>query len=583
MAKRTGSDWRHLWSLAIQKAIGSHLPGRWDVIGPFAQTTPSRLVIAPQDIRTADPTVATDIYAGLFTFAGHSVDVGGNSPFLIEPPSREWARALHGFSWLRHLRASESALSRSNARALVDEWIRLGPKLPPEAWEDTVAARRLLSWLSQSPLILEGCDHAFYQRFLKAVGRHVHHLRCALARSSDGLPRMRVVMALTAAAAAISDQPGFARWITRTLDREIIQQILADGGHISRHPGVILELLVDLLPIRQALSVRGITPSQTLGEAIDRMMPMVRFFRHGDGTFGLFNGMGTTPTDLVATVLAYDDSRGTAPGNARHSGYQRLEAGSAVVLMDTGLPPPLRHARDAHAGCLSFEFSDRTNRIIVNCGMPGSGRAVWRDLARTTAAHSTLVVEDTSSARILPAEGIGATLGPLLYHGPQAVDVHRQESAEQISVVADHDGYAAKFGVVHERTVVLGADGRIVMGRDRLIPTARGARDKAAFAVRFHLHPTVRATRSQGGGNVLLVCEDRSAWRFAAEGADAEVEESVFLVGSHGMRRSAQIVLYGRISGETEISWRLEKEADRVRTRKRPVEDQPEDESPLLI
>lgn len=583
MAKRTGSDWWHLWSLAIQKTVGSHLPGRWDLIGPFAQTTPSRLVIAPQDIRTADPTVATDIYAGLFTFAGHSVDVGGHSPFIVEPPSQEWARALHGFSWLRHLRASESALSRSNARALVDEWIRLGPKLSPEAWEDTVAARRLLSWLSQSPLILEGCDHAFYQRFLKAIGRHVNHLRCALARSSDGLPRMRMVMALTAAAAAISDQPGFARWITRALDREITQQILADGGHISRHPGVILDLLVDLLPIRQALSVRGITPSQTLGDAIDRMMPMVRFFRHGDGTFGLFNGMGTTPTDLVATVLAYDDSRGTSPGNARHSGYQRLEAGGAVVLMDTGLPPPLRFAREAHAGTLAFEFSDRANRIIVNCGMPSSGRAIWRDLARTTAAHSTLVVEDTSSARILPAEGIGATLGPLLYRGPREVDVYRQESAEQISVVADHDGYAAKFGVVHERTIVLGSDGRIVMGRDRLTPTGRGARDQTAFAIRFHLHPAVRATRSQGGQSVLLVCEDRSAWRFVAEGADPELEESVFLVGSHGMRRTAQIVLYGRVAGETEITWRLEREAERVRTRKRPSADEAEDESPLLI
>jgi len=583
MAKRTGSDRGQLWSLAIQKTVGSHLPGRWDLIGPFVHVTPTRLVIAPQDIRTADPTVATDIYAGLYSFGGHTVDVGGNSPFVVEPPSAEWARALHGFAWLRHLRASDSALSRSNARALVDEWIRLGSKLPPVAWEDSVAARRLLSWLSQSPLILEDCDHGFYQRFLKAVGRHVHQLRCAFARSDDGLPRMRMVMALTAAAAAIADQPGFARWVTRILDRELTIQILADGGHVSRQPGVILELLADLLPIRQALSVRGITPSQTLGEAIDRMMPMVRFFRHGDGAFALFNGMGATPSDLVATVLAYDDSRGTAPGNARHSGYQRMEGGGAVAIVDTGLPPPLRFAREAHAGCLSFEFSDRTNRIIVNCGLPAGGRAVWRDLARTTAAHSTLVVGDTSSARVLSPDGFGRRLGPLLYRGPREVDVYRQEGADQTSVVADHDGYLAKFGIVHERTLVLSADGRVLMGRDRLTPSGRKAGNKTPFAIRFHLHPKVRANRSQGGQAVLLVCEDRSAWRFVAEEIEPELEESVFLAGSHGMRRTSQIVLHGRVDGETTINWRLEKEAERLRTRKRSADEPEEDDAPLLI
>lgn len=584
MATRSGSDWRQLWSLAINKAVRSHLPGRWDVVGLFVQTTPTRLVIAPQDVRTADPTVATDIYAGLFTFAGHAVDVGGNSPFLVVPPSDDWARALHGFSWLRHLRASESTLSRSNARALVDEWLRLSTKLPEIAWDDTVTARRLLSWLSQSPLILEDCDHAFYQRFLKGIGRHVHQLRKALPRSAEGVTRMRMIMALTAAASAIADQPRLARWATRALDSEIETQVLTDGGHISRHPGVILDLLVDLLPIRQALSVRGITPSATLGEAIDRMMPMLRFFRHGDGAFALFNGMGPTHTDLIATVLAYDDSRGTAPGNARHSGYQRITAGSTVVLMDTGTPPPLRYAKTAHAGCLSFELSDRTNRIVVNCGMPVGGRAAWRDLARSTAAHSTLTVADTSSARILPDSGLGARLGPLLHAGPRTVGVVREDEETQISVIANHDGYAAKFGLVHERTIVVGADGRIVMGRDRLEPARTGASEREPFAIRFHLHPLVRANRSQSGQSVLIVCEDRSAWRFSAEDVEPELEESVFLAGAHGMRRTLQIVLYGRVAGLTTVTWQFEKEADaeRTRGRRRAGEGEADDELLLL-
>src|SRR5215207_3536765 len=86
-------------------------------------TVPLRLLFAPQDLRTADPTVATDIYAGFFTFAGRSVAAGGRSPFGFDPPTRAWGEALFGFGWLRHLRAAGTALAQANARALVDEFM----------------------------------------------------------------------------------------------------------------------------------------------------------------------------------------------------------------------------------------------------------------------------------------------------------------------------------------------------------------------------------------------------------------------------------------------------------------------------
>ena len=87
------------------------------------------------------------------------------------------------------------------------------------------------------------------------------------------------------------------------------------------------------------------------------MMPMLRFFRHSEGTFAHFNGMGTTPIELLLTLLAYDDSRGAPLSNAPYSAYQRLEAGGGVLIMDTGRAPPPETSLDAHAGCLAFEFS----------------------------------------------------------------------------------------------------------------------------------------------------------------------------------------------------------------------------------
>src|SRR6202040_3401478 len=109
--------------------------------------------------------------------------------------------------------------------------------------------------------------------------------------------------------------------------------------HVSRNPGVIIEVLLDLLPLSQAFSARNVAPPPAIINAIDRMMPMLRFFRHGDGTFALFNGMGPTPPDLLATVLAYDDARGAPVANAPYSGYQRMQAGALLVIADTGRAP----------------------------------------------------------------------------------------------------------------------------------------------------------------------------------------------------------------------------------------------------
>ena len=72
---------------------------------------------------------------------------------------------------------------------------------------------------------------------------------------------------------------------------------------------------------------------------IDRALPMLRMFRHGDGSFALFNGMSAAPSDVLATLLAYDDTHGVPMAHMPHTGFQRLEAGPMVVIIDTGPPP----------------------------------------------------------------------------------------------------------------------------------------------------------------------------------------------------------------------------------------------------
>ncbi|WP_083656546.1 heparinase II/III family protein [Mongoliimonas terrestris] len=528
--------------------------------GPFARwrwpgPTPERLVIAPQDIRTADPTLAADIYAGIFAFAGKVVETGGRSPFEVHDAPDDWTAALHGFTWLRHLRAADGALTRQNARALVADWIAQETKAPPIAYEPEVLARRVLAWITQSPLILEDADRAFYRRFLRSLTRQVRRLRTRFLDAPEGWPQLLSAIAVVAAALSMDGQQRLVRQGTQRLEQELAEQILSDGGHISRHPGVLLEILAELLPLRQAYTARGLSPPPSLIGAIDRMMPMLRFFRHSDGAFAHFNGMGSTPADLLATILAYDDVRGQPVHDATSSGYQRLEAGSTVILMDTGMPPPLALSAHAHAGFLSLEMSGTHHRFVVNCGVADADER-WRQVARATPAHSTVTLEETSSARTLTRRMLRRRLGPLLVSGPSAVTAERRQTGDAITVTARHDGYAAQFGFVHERQIVLQADGGRIDGIDRLMTRSSRGRGRDRFAIRFHLHPAIRANRT-AGGDILLMAPDGEAWTFSCPLIEPELAESIYLSDVHGRRRSAQIVVSGRARVTPEVAWTL--------------------------
>jgi uncharacterized heparinase superfamily protein len=538
--------------------INGHPLLRWPRI-PFRA---DRLLIAPPDLRTADATHASEIYAGRFAFAGKVVVCDNRSIFEMEPPSEEWASELLGFGWLRHLRAADSAITRANARALVDEWIALQGSWHRLAWRPDVLARRIVSWLSQATLVLQDADVAFYRRFLRSLVRQVRYLRHT-AGDARGVAHLQAIIALTDAALCIAGQARRIKSATDRLRLELQRQILPDGGHVGRDPGATIDILLELLPLRQAYASRNIAPPPALLNAIDRMMPMLRFFRHSDGSFARFNGMGATPADLLLTLLAYDEARGAPLSNAPYCGYQRLEAGAGVLIMDVGRAPPIEMSLHAHAGCLAFEFSTpKRNLLIVNCGMPPSAREDWRQLARATPAHSTVTFNDASSARFVTSPAFRRVLGgaPML-DGPSQVAVVRDDRADAIVLRATHDGYAGRFGVLHERTLVLAADGTRLDGEDTFIaadgsPQLRTTRDK--YAVRFHLHPSIKATRLGDGHGAMLVSPDREVWTFTVDDGRVDLEDDVYLAGAEGPRRTLQLVIYGHARNAPRVAWSLQ-------------------------
>ena len=539
----------------------------------YPGTRAEQLLLAPQELRTADPSFATELYNGHFGLAGKLAEVDTESPFEIDPPSEGWARELYGFGWLRHLRAAGSELSREQAKVLVNDFIALKRSLPGLAWQPEIVGRRVISWLSNSVLVLDTGEPQAYETFLRALSSQLRYLSASYRDAPDGVPRLVSLMALVYAGLCIAEQQAVVERYTRPLCKELERQILPDGGHISRNPEALVELLLDLLPLKQCFVARDRPPPKELTDSIERIMPMLRFFRTCDGTLTRFNGAGPTPTDALATALAYDDVKGAPVRYAANSAYARLECGSTLFICDIGPTPAASLSITAHAGFLSFEMSSGNAPMIVNCGTPSVDHDEWRPFSRSTPAHSTLTFEDVSSGEFGTSGTNGALPtvdAPLL--GPanaQATLSDQVDSTDNIRIRGSHDGYLERFGVTHARQMLIAPNGLLISAEDKLsAPQGLKSPDEnliaGDYAVRFHLHPSVRAELGSDGQSVELRLKNGEAWRITSNASETTLEQSFFLADARGPQSTSQVVLGGFIgeASEVRIVWNIERKGE---------------------
>lgn len=498
---------------------------------------PRTLLFVPGDGRAGDAGDGMAVVEGRARF----LDAAGRASRGRGGPGRRAAADLalyHGFDWLRDLAAVGTPEARDRAQRLIRAWARENAGWRPASWGPEPLSRRVSNWLQCSVFVAGGGD-GFASFFLDSLARQVRHLRRLWRLLDHDLERLAALRALVYAALAL---PGGVRDLPRLLEallRTCSVQFHPDGGHVSRSPEVQLDAVQLLADVRDAVRDAGMEAPGGLQAAILRGAAMVEFFRHGDGGLALFNGSHECDPGRVAAVLERAGGGLRPLVSARGAGYERIRTPRAQVLVDCG--PPVAAA----AGTLAFELSAGRQRIVVNCGSAGGGGPEWRRALRTTAAHSTLAVEDASSS----VPGPDGTPG----EGPRRVACRRLESGDEVCLEMSHDGYRARFGLVHHRRLYVNGGGDELRGEDTLVGGG-GHR----FDIRFHLHPAVRASVLRGGTSVLLQLPNRVGWRLLCRGGTARLEESVYLGRRDDARRSEQIVISGEaLEARAVVNWAL--------------------------
>src|SRR5262249_57800994 len=129
------------------------------------------------------------------------------------------------------------------ARVRVNDSSALKRSRPGLAWQPEIVGRRVISWLSNSVLVLDSGEPQAYETFLRALTSQLRYLSASYRDAPDGAPRLVALMALVYAGLCIAAQPAVLTRYVRPLCKELERQILPHGGHLSPNPQPLVHLL----------------------------------------------------------------------------------------------------------------------------------------------------------------------------------------------------------------------------------------------------------------------------------------------------------------------------------------------------
>lgn len=249
-------------------------------------------------------------------------------------------------------------------------------------------------------------------------------------------------------------------WITgkRIVLNEMREQILQDGGHSERSPmyhAIILWRVLDTINL-----LSGTVPSVGVTSGVEltlrrhaaAMLGWLRQFPW-ESDCGHLNdsapGMAPTRDDL----LRYSQRLGIAPESIvlGESGFRTLNGpGALQLLIDAGIPAPRYQPGHAHAGTLGFELYVDEDAVLVDTGVSTYEVGPRRSYERSTRAHNTVSIVRFDSSEVWSAFRVARRA---------RVTIHEDTLTR---LVASHDGYRSRFGVVHTRSYDAESDSVVI-------------------------------------------------------------------------------------------------------------------------
>ena len=456
---------------------------------------------------------------------------------------------LNSFFWLFSL---DLKSSKKDTQNVILQWIENNHKYNSKSWEINIVAKRLIAWISNSKLTYEDGDLIYKEKFNNIIKKQVNHLINEIEKSEWDDDKMIGCSAIILAGLSYQNKDDYLNFGFSLLKRIIRFSFDSSGFPKSRNIRQLYLYLKYFVLIREWIKESQNEIPKYIDENIYHLGQAYMFIWQNNKKDILFNGNHETNNidfDNYLKKLGYNFKN----QNNELGGYAILNNKKNSLIMDIGSSPDKRFSSNYQAGSLSFEIISNGKKLICNSGYFQNVKNQLNELSKSSAVHSTLVIDDRSSCKFTKTTNLNSKI----FQGLKVIKKNIVFEKNYWKINAAHDGYLKKYNIVHDREIEFYPEKTKYIGLDKII--FKNNAKNLKFDIRFHLEPNVKVMKTQDNKSIFIDL-DGEGWKFNSEDNDINIDNGLYFGKKNSFTDNQNIFISGMTNAKNQtIKWELTK------------------------
>ena len=456
---------------------------------------------------------------------------------------------LNSFFWLFSL---DLKSSKKDTQNIILQWIERNFQYNSKSWEVDIVAKRIIAWLSNSKLTYEDSDDNYKKKFNNVIKKQINHLIYEIKASDWVDDKMIGCSAIILTGLSYQDKDYYLDVGLNLLKKLVKISLDSDSFPKSRNIRQLNFYLKYFVLIREWLKESQNEIPEYIDENIYYLGQAYAFIWQNNKKDFLFNGNHEAKNvefDYYLKRLGYSFKN----QNNEMGGYAVLSNKKITLIMDVGSSPDKKFSSNYQAGSLSFEIISKGKKLISNSGYFQNFKHQLNELSKSSAANSTLILDDRSSCKFTKIPDSNS----VIFQGLKIIKKNIVFEENYWKINASHDGYLKQYGIIHNREVEFYPEQQKFVGHDRIISKNNDKSFK--FEIRFHLISTIKVMKTQDNKTILLDL-DGEGWKFNSENNSINIDNGLYFGKKNMFTENQNICISGMTKDKNHtIKWEITK------------------------
>ena len=452
----------------------------------------------------------------------------------------------HCFDWLLPAKKIGGAKNVNNSKKLIFNWSKNNYSKSTFVWNTKITTKRLTNLIYYYDFYAISSDEKEKKFFYKLI--YEHYLLLEINRKFDKIDEIPIEVVKILILMRIIFKKNLDK-ILSDLRTQLFKFVDINGYHRSYNPSYQAEFINQLHEIKNILLYFDLNISQEIYNQLDSMTSAFNNLFHKDSSIALFNGSNNANDNQYKQIEKLIS-------DIKPKKLDKIENGICIyndkykkIFFDIVTPSNKQINKNLHSGTLSFEMSCLDEKIITNCGSVEKRYGKKPEYLRYSAAHSTLVVDNTNISELSKNS---------YKRIPKKLLFNHEENDEEVIWIASHDGYKENFNRIVKRKLRIFKRKNYIIGEDTLILLKFNSK-KTQYNIRFHLTPICSCLLSNNKKTVFIKTQKNQSWVFNAKSA-INLEDSIYIKDGKTVEKTKQIVISNYVDTSKKVEqWSLEK------------------------